>query len=647
MAFPRPKSERLSSARVDYAAHLSASLLLSFAVALSSAVLVTGVARAQTPSQSQSPSSGTGNLAPVVITATRIESRADTSIADVSVIPRTELERSAGRSLAQVLVQQPGIQASSNGGLGQFSALFIRGMESRHTLLLIDGMRLGSATAGTPSLDNLPIEGFERIEVVRGPLSAIYGADPAGGVIQLLSRRADQGLQGNAAITVGSRRFGQMGAGASWAGGMFDGGVQVSRTHVQGFSATNPNAAFGAYDPDRDGFGQTTGIARFGMQIARDWRLEWSGMQARAQVDYDDGPGSNARARLEHDLQALRLKGDVGTLGRSNFSVGQSNDRYLTLRSAYGADSSPTRTRQLQWGWEQQIDTRMGTAIALIERLEQKVAQPVEYGSFALDRRTIDSLGLGFDGQIQDHLWQAALRHDRNSQFGSQSTGALGFSAALTSQWRAGASWGSSFVMPSFNLLYGPAPYSNPSLRPEQGRHAEVHLAWSPAPQQKLRLAWVDNRMRDLISSGVNPVNIAQSRIDGIVMSWSGQYGALRTGMSWDHLDARNTTPGDPDEGRQLRRRARDVVRISTDAPMGSWQVGATLAAWSARFDDAANTQPLSGFGTIDLRAETAIAPQWRMGLRLDNLMDKVYETAQGYNQPRRGAYLTLRWAGR
>lgn len=599
------------------------------------------------PSSVQAQTRETSGLAPVVVTATRVESKVDESIAEVTVVPRAELERSVGLSLSQILVQQPGIQVSSNGGLGQFSSLFIRGMESRHTVLLIDGVRLGSATAGTPSLDNLPLGGIERIEIVRGPMSAIYGADPAGGVIQLFSRRAREGLRGNASLTVGSKGFGQIGGGVAWAGNGFDAGIQITRTDAKGFSATNPQAAFGAHDPDRDGFGQSAGIARLGWQVSQDWRVEWTGMQARANVDYDDGLGTNARARLEHDLQALRVKGDVGAFGRSTFSLGQSSDRYRTVRSAYGPDSSPTRTRQVQWGWEQQLDTRLGTAVALIERLEQSVAQPVEYGSFAQDRRSIDSFGLGFDGQIQAHHWQVAVRHDRNSQFGNQTTGGLGFSAALSAQWRAGASWGSSFVMPSFNLLYSTPPYSNPNLRPEQGNHAEWHLAWTPVPTQKWRLAWVDNRMRDLISSGVNPVNVARSRIDGLVMSWAGQYDGLKTGLSWDHLDARNTTPGDPNEGLQLRRRARDVLRVSADAPVGVWQVGATASIWSSRFDDAENTQRLAGFGTLDLRAERPIAPEWALGLRVDNLMDKVYETALGYNQPRRGAYLTLRWASR
>jgi len=523
------------------------------------------------PSVAQTQTRDAGSLAPVVVTATRVESKVDESIAEVTVVPRAELERSAGRSLSQLLVQQPGIQASSNGGLGQLSSLFIRGMESRHTVLLIDGVRIGSATDGLPSLDNLSLGGFERIEVVRGPMSAIYGANAAGGVIQLFSRRAKEGFSGNASFSLGSKAFNQVTGGAAWAGEGFDGTMQISRTGYDGFSATNSRAGF-YYDPDTDGFRQTSGLSRLGWQLNPAWRLEWTGMQTVAQIGEDRGNGGAHITRRENTLNALRLKGDTGSLGRSTFSLGQSRNRYRVVSSAYGAETSPYLTNQTQWGWEHQIDTRLGTAVALYERLEESVGKPAgtpdEGDPYPFNRRSVDSVGLGFDGQIEQHLWQVAVRRDSSSQFGNKATGSVGFSTPLTQTLRAGVSGGTSFLMPSFDLLYYPYPgYSNPNLRPEQGRHAEWHLAWTPVPNQKWRLAWVDSRMRDLISTGLNPMNVARSRIDGLVMSWAGQYSSLRAGLSWDHLDARNTTPGDPNEGLQLRRRARDVVRVSADAP--------------------------------------------------------------------------------
>ena len=124
-------------------------------------------------------------LKETVVTATRSESRADAIISDVTVITREDIERSAGRSVAELLARVGGVQMASNGGLGKSSSVFIRGTESRHVLLLVDGVRYGSATLGTPNFDNIPLENIERIEVLKGPASALYGSDAVGGVVQI------------------------------------------------------------------------------------------------------------------------------------------------------------------------------------------------------------------------------------------------------------------------------------------------------------------------------------------------------------------------------------------------------------------------------------------------------------------------------
>src|SRR5262249_54965789 len=162
----------------------------------------------------------------VAITATRTPSRVADVVAEVTVLDRETLDRSSGRTLVELLSQQPGLQFTSNGGLGKSSSLFIRGLEARHTLLLVDGVRVGSATLGTPSLDNLPLEAIERIEIVRGPMSALYGSDAVGGVIQVFTRRGRAGLHPNAKATVGSKRYGQLAGGVSLGSGSFDAAVQ-------------------------------------------------------------------------------------------------------------------------------------------------------------------------------------------------------------------------------------------------------------------------------------------------------------------------------------------------------------------------------------------------------------------------------------
>jgi vitamin B12 transporter len=209
----------------------------------------------------------------VVLTATRTPQRVDQALAQVTVIDRTRIEAASGRTLAELLASESGVQFWSNGGLGKAASVSLRGLESRHTLLLIDGVRYGSATLGTPSWENIPLDSIERIEIVRGPMSGLYGSDAVGGVIQVFTRRGQQGFNPDASAVVGSRGHGELAAGARFGTGVFDGTLRVQHLRTDGFSATHPGVPFGNHNPDDDGFEQTSINGRLGVRLG-DWRVE-------------------------------------------------------------------------------------------------------------------------------------------------------------------------------------------------------------------------------------------------------------------------------------------------------------------------------------------------------------------------------------
>jgi vitamin B12 transporter len=584
------------------------------------------------------------SLATVTVTATRIPSRVAGVVAEVTLIDRETLDRNSGRTLVEVLSQQPGLQFTSNGGLGKASSLFIRGLEARHTLLLVDGIRVGSATLGTPSLDNLPLEAIGRIEIVRGPMSALYGSDAVGGVIQIFTRRGRAGVHPNAKATVGANRYGQLAGGVAFGAGGFDAAVQVQHTETRGFSATNERAPFGNHNPDDDGFTQNGGSVRLGWQATPDWRVEALALQADGTTRFDDGPGADSKARLHNRLLSLQADGRLGERLRTTLSAAQSIDEYDTLASASPfAALGPIETVQKQFAWETSLETPAGTALALLERIEQGVSRPGT--PFAVSERTINAAALGLNGSGAGHTWQASVRHDRNSQFGGQTTGALGWGYQIAPQWRVGASAGTSFVAPSFNQLYFPG-FGNPDLQPEEGKHGELSLHWI-GEGHNVRAAWFDNRIRGYISSGPAPANIPRTRIDGVTLSYEGRFDAVTLAASLDHVDPRNTTEGSANVGKQLPRRAKNAAKAQADWSLGAFTLGAAVGAFSERFDDAANTLRLPGYATLDLHAEWAPAPHWTLGARLNNVANKVYETAFGYNLPGREAYLTVRYEPR
>ncbi len=587
----------------------------------------------------------------VVITATRTPSRVGDTVAEITVLDRAALDRSSGRTLAELLSQQAGVQSYSNGGLGKASSLSIRGLEARHTLLLVDGVRVGSATLGIPSLDNLPLESIDRIEIVRGPLSGLYGSDAVGGVVQVFTRRGQEGFRPNLKVTAGSDRYGLLAGGFALEQDGWDAAVQVEHTETHGFSATNSAHPF-SYDQDRDPFRQDAGSVRVGYRLNADWRAEARVLHADALSDYDDGsarmdeatfmplpgPGARTQSRLRNRVLAADLTGTLMPEWRTALRASRSDDEGITIDSNWPSSLGKISTERRLVGWEHAVAMPLGQLFAAAERLLEDVSKPLP--QYDVTSRQADALSLGWTGTAAAHSWQASARRDRNSQFGNQTTGAVAWGYAFTPAWRAGASYGSSFVAPSFNQLYWPG-YGNPALQPEEGKHTELSLRFSQ-DSHSARAAWFRHRIRGYITPGTDPKNI-DAHIDGLSLSCDTQLDDWVLKASLDHMDPQVAT-GD-NAGKQLPRRARSALKMQADWTGGDLSGGIAWQAFSRRFDEAANIHRLPGYGTLDLRADWRVAPGWTLGARLNNVADKAYETAYGYNQPGREAYVTLRFA--
>lgn len=617
---PRPTPRGVASLR----------LLLSYASILPAAAFAQPAGPAS-PASSAAPAA----LDAVVVTATRHPVRADELVSEVVVIDRAQIEQAAGRSLLELLQRDAGLQLSANGGLGKLANVFVRGTEARHTLLLIDGVRYGSATAGTPVWDAVPLEMIERIEVLKGPASALYGSEGVGGVVQIFTRRGQAGYRPYASLAAGSAGGAQAGAGTSGGKGPWTYAFGVQHTEERGFSATNPRAPFGIYNPDRDGFQQNTVNASAGLQFHPDWRVDGSLLQSSGITRFDDGPRVDARTRIRSELSSLGVSGRLAGDWRSTLRYGRSVDVSNAIEASYLP--SDFRTTQEQWEWQNTVPTAWGTALAGLERREQRVDGSTAYD---VNHRRIDGAFVGLNGDAGAHSWQANLRRDQNSQFGGHGTGFLGYGLRLGGGWRVNASHGTSFVAPSFNQLYYPR-YGNPALQPERGRNTEAGVSWSGGGHE-LRLVRFDNRIRGYITNTTLPQNVPRSRIDGWTLGYQGSVGSTQLRASVDALDPRNELSGN-----LLPRRARQQATLAADRSLGAWRLGASMLHVGQRFDDVANRLALAAYTTLDLYADYALRPDWRLQFKLVNVTDRKYETAYGYNQPGRAGYVTLRWSPR
>lgn len=583
-------------------------------------------------------------LSETVVTATRTESRVDETLADVTVITREQIQDMApSRSVAEVLQRLAGVQMASNGGRGNTQSVFIRGNDSNKTLLLIDGVRYGSATMGTPALENLPLELIDRIEVVQGPASALYGSDAIGGVIQIFTKRgkgAGKPFLAQGSVTVGEygHKSGNAGFRGEQAG--FDYNLNVSRVVERGISASNAKAGPYTYNPDRDGFAQTAVNAGLGYAFNSDWRLDTTWMQSEGRAYTDVGLGNNAYVDLRTQAGRVQLSGKLLPNWTSRFSIGQSKDKQINLGSGFDSHFNTTQT---EYKWDNEIATPVGKVLAGLERLEQKVDTSNDY---AVNKRSINAAFVGLNGAAGRHSWQANLRRDDNSQYGGFTTYGASYGFEVLQGMRVYASHGKSMRAPSFNDLYYPSPFypsynGNPLLKPEQAKNNEIGVQWS-SDSQRAKLLHYDNRVTDLIQSGVTQMeNVAgTTRLKG----WRAEYGFHFDGWTlssaYDYLDPKTR------DGKPLSRRAKDQFTVNLDKKLGGWTLGGGLLHVGERKDQG-GAVTLAAYTTVDVHAEYQINPEWSVQARIANLTNKQYETAYGYNQLGRAGYLTLKWAMR
>jgi vitamin B12 transporter len=570
-------------------------------------------------------------LKETVVTATRSATRADELVSDVTVIRREQIEASTARTLPELLARTAGLQMSANGGLGKSSSVFIRGTENRHTILLVDGVRLGSATTGTPSWDNIPVDMIERIEVLKGPASALYGSEGVGGVVQVFTRKGSGGFHPYASLTAGSRGHRMAAAGVAAGQGALSYSIGLQHTREEGLSSTNAAVPFGNFNPDIDSFRQDAVTGSLGYEFSSNWRLDAGLLHSDGVSAFDDGPGRDARAALRALAAHVGVKGRVLGGWQTEVRVNRGVDTNNTI---VGSMPGGFKTEQTEWTWQNNIDSPLGVVLAGLERREQQVSAATVY---AVTQRTITSAFAGLNGNSGNHSWQANVRRDNNTQFGGATTGFAGYGYRITPAWRVNASHGTSFVAPSFNQLYFPA-FGNPNLQPERGRNTDLGLTWSDGGHE-VKLVRFDNKIRGFMTNTTLPVNIPRARIEGWSLGYDGSFGKLALRASLDKLDPRNEL-----NGRQLPRRAKKQLTLGADWSQGAWSYGGNILHVGSRFDDAANTNRLAAYTTADVYTDWQFRPQWSLQAKLNNLADRKYETALGYNQPGRSFYVTLRW---
>lgn len=588
------------------------------------------------------------DLDQVVVTATRTAQTQDQTLAAITVIDRDDIERLQPSSLPDLLRGSPGVSLSNNGGPGKATSLFLRGTESDHVLVLVDGIKIGSATSGGAALQDIPIEQIERIEIVRGPFSSLYGSEALGGVIQIFTRRPQAAFAPSFSFGVGSFDTQRLSAGV---GGRAERGwysLNAAHEDTDGIDAFRGNPALARperyRDPDLDGYRNQSLSLQGGYRFNDAWDADARVLRAEGRNEYDGSLNNESDS--------------VQQVAGARVRFGPSDRVALTANAGRSADRSAAFLRGV---YSSTFDTRreQGSLQADLGSSDRLLSVGVDWNRDEVDSSTAYHVdhrsNRGLFGQWQQdfgaHGLQASARRDDNSQFGGKTTGSALWGWDVSEALRLTASAGTAFKAPTFNELYFPG-YGNPLLQPETSRSIELGArgqhgwgGWS--------LNGFDTRIDDLIAYDATlidadhpfgqPNNIDRARIRGVEASadtvlagW-----AVQGSTSW--LDPRNDAGGSS-QGKVLPRRARQTARVDGDRRFGAIGVGASVIASGERFDDLANKRRMGGYATTDLRIAYAMTEAWSVQLAANNVFDRHYETAAFYRQPGRNYLLTVRY---
>jgi vitamin B12 transporter len=611
----------------------------------------------------------------VFVTATRTPTRSDDLLSDVTVVDREQLDRLGADTLPDLLARLPGIQMTHNGGRGATGSLSLRGTNTNQTLVLIDGQRMSSATTGATAIEHLPVDQIERIEILRGPASSLYGSDAIGGVIQVFTRAGDGAPAPRVSVGAGSYRTrqGSVGYGGQVGDTRFN--LQAGWEDSDGFSTIRApkGGLYDMYNPDDDGYRNSNLSARFSHRVNEDLSIGADLLHIDAKKQFDstncDDFGFTCTANYDN-RQRQRLSSYAANISyRLNASwktllrVGQSQDRSTNWRHDPTATRYEVRqhydTTQNQVTWQNDFVLLPGQR--LMAALEWRDVRVDSTQVFTQTSQATRSLVLGYQGRFGDHSLQASARADHIERLGGHDTGSLAYGYHLDDAWTLRAGVGTAYHAPTFNDLYWPLDQvnffeGNPNLKAERARTREIGIGYERAGTSA-GLTFFHNRVRDLLDY-----------VPGTAPTWIGTYGNLnsatlkgasfqfaRRSGPWEYRAALDWLSAKDDEtGNTLQRRAPRTGTLELRRQFGELNVGAQLQGVSSRYNDRANTQQLDGYGLLNLDANYRLDRDWTLFARLNNALDKEYtlvrSTMSPYNDyatAERNVFVGVRYAPR
>ncbi len=579
----------------------------------------------------------------IVVTASRSEQRVRDAIPHTTVITAQEIRDSGAVDLPTLLRREAGLEVSQNGGVGTTSSTFLRGAGTNQVLVLVDGVRVSSLTTGGTQIDQLMLDQIERVEIVRGNVSSLYGSGAIGGVIQVFTRQGRGAPRGSVDIGAGGEGTRRLRADYSGEIGATRFSLNISRFDTDGFSSLRSTSSLTA-NPDRDGYRNESISGGLSHRFAAGHEAGIRVLSSRGKVEFDNAFADRITDRHEGRTQVESVlaytNNQLASRWLSKLAFSGGTDRFDDATN--GVTTSWTRTRNSQLTWQNEVLLAPEHTLMLgLEALRQGVASTTAY---VRTGRDVDALLLGYRGRVGRHALQLNLRSEDYSDFGRANTHFAGYGYDLGERWRIVASGSRAFRAPTFNELFYP-DYGNANLRPERSRSVEAGLQYASGPHLARAVAF-RSRITDLINSSP-VVNLNLAEIDGMEFSYRGSAAGFDLRASLTLHDPVQIAAG---VGSQLIRRAKSFGSLAVGRSFGPWRLGAEILASEKRFDNHITAYPsrreqLAGYEVVNLTAAYRLGASTSIQVRLDNVFDADYELTQGYNTQGRKLTATLRHA--
>jgi len=604
----------------------------------------------------------------VFVTATRTPISKNNVIADVTTISSEDIERAGSSSLPELLQRQPGIEISNLGGTGKVSTIGIRGTSATHSIVLVDGIRLSAATTGFSAIEHIPLSQIEKIEIVRGPASSLYGQDAIGGVIQIFTKKGVDGFKPYVDIGYGSYNTSNFKSGVRAGNNQTTYAINFAAMNTDGFSAFVPNPANAANSKnlDKDGYKNYSLSSSLSHKINQDYEIDLQYFLSKGKNQFDNPFANlsplfhgNYRNEIKLETYAANIKGQINKIWQSSIKLSQSTDKYLDLQKNNlvtfldeDGVNDLYKTTQDQLSWQNNIALPRGSITLLYDFLKQRIKTTDLYEK---TQRTNHGVMVGYSLIEDKHNFQTNFRKDFNSAYDDAITGNIGYAYSINSNWTVSSSYGTAFVSPSFNFLYSlssPWAFGNPNLKPEKSKNIEGSVRYRD-DSGSMSLTMFQNKIDDLIIydgdnavqfSRTNTRNINEALIKGFTISGDQFFGHFQIKGSATGQSAKNE-----DTDKYLPRRASLIGNISLNYYIGHWNIGVEETFSGNRFDNATNTVNLSGYALTNLVADYKINDKLKLNLRLNNVFDKDYSlAAEGsalkYQTPGRSLFTSLRY---